>query len=290
MSVTDVASVSMRDVHCASMIISASRRTDIPAFHFDWFSRRLRSGYCTVPNPRNPRQIRVVSLRPADVDLIVFWTRNASVLLKSDNAPESLGIPYVVLWTITGYPRALEPRSPDADRMVQLFQRLSARIGAERVVWRYDPIVICRETPTEFHVAGFRRLARALQGSTTRCIISFADYYRKVLRRLAHLPRLGVVLEPEALPGYSALVEGLVAAARENQMELISCAERLDLSPFGVRPGACIDAGHIRRSLGLDVSPRKDPSQRSACRCAVSCDIGAFGTCPYGCIYCYAQP
>jgi hypothetical protein len=63
------------------MILSASRRTDIPRYYAEWFNRRLHAGYCMVPNPYNPHQIARVSLRREDVDAIVFWTRYPEPLL-----------------------------------------------------------------------------------------------------------------------------------------------------------------------------------------------------------------
>ena len=68
------------------MIISASRRTDIPAFFAGWFMEKIRSGAVQVSNPFNPRQIRTVSLRPEDVDGIVFWSKNPAPFLENLDA------------------------------------------------------------------------------------------------------------------------------------------------------------------------------------------------------------
>src|SRR4030042_2185928 len=121
------------------MIISASRRTDIPAFYTPWFMNRLREGYCSVPNPYNPAQIATISLKPEDVDVMVFWTRNPSRLLHHLKELDCAGYPYYFLYTIMDNPLILDPYSPSAEKSIRVFLTLADMIGPEKVIWRCDP-------------------------------------------------------------------------------------------------------------------------------------------------------
>lgn len=270
------------------MIISASRRTDIPAFYAAWFMRRVRAGVCSVPNPRNPRQITTVSLKPEDVSAVVFWTRDPTPLLPFLPELDSLGYRYYFQYTLMDNPPALDPGMAPVERRLDVFRRVAGMIGPERVLWRYDPIALCSLTTVEFHVDVFDRLSAALQGYTRRCVISALDLYPKVERRLRCLEQAGVVFPAVDERMLGALVGRLAAMARERGMEITSCAERFDWRNRGVRPGSCVDGELIQRLFGVRVSRVKDPAQRPECRCVVSRDIGAYDTCPAGCAYCYA--
>jgi len=272
------------------MIISASRRTDIPAFYADWFLRRLEAGYCQVANPFNSRQVRSVSLRPEDVDAVVFWTKYAGPLRARLDELDASGIPYYFLYTLTRYGRVLEPRVPPPGKLVEDFLALSRQIGPERVIWRYDPIIVSREFSPDRHLEVFAELAAALQGATRRVIISFVDYYAKTRKNLAgYLRQYGPTVErPEQEPWFERFITSLASMCTEFDLEIRSCAETRPMERFGVRNGKCIDNEYIRQTLGVEVPGRKDPGQRGACGCVTSVDIGAYDTCVHGCRYCYA--
>jgi len=272
------------------MIISASRRTDLPAFYSSWFINRIRAGFCTVPNPFNPHQVAHISLKPEDVEVIVFWTRNPRPLFPYLDELDKGGYGYYFQYTLTGYPRELETHTPSLEAAVQTFRQLVERVGSRRVIWRYDPIVLGQLTPPDFHRRRFKEIAQALRGCTHRSVISLLDVYPKLKKRLEKAQRMDLGLLPidETQPLIGELISDLVEVADQNQMELVSCAEELDLSPYDVRPGKCIDDGLIFDLFGIQVSHEKDPGQRKACGCVVSKDIGMYGSCLFGCQYCYA--
>ena len=145
------------------MIISASRRTDIPAFYAPWFMNRMRAGYCTVPNPFNRSQVSRISLRPEDVDVIVFWTRNPRPLLPALDELDDRGYRYYFQYTLLDNPRTLDPKSPPVDAAIATFQTLAERIGPARVIWRYDPSVLSSATGADFHLERYARIAAALR-------------------------------------------------------------------------------------------------------------------------------
>ena len=154
------------------MIISASRRTDIPAFYAEWLMNRLREGYCLVPNPFNPRQIARISLVPESVDAIVFWSKNPALMLRFLPVLEGMGYRFYFLFTLNAYPKALEPNLPPLKERISTFIELSTRLGPRRVIWRYDPIILSNRTDASYHREAFEGLCQKLAVHTKRVIIS----------------------------------------------------------------------------------------------------------------------
>lgn len=270
------------------MIISASRRTDIPAFYSQWLMNRIRAGYCLVVNPFNARQVTRVSLDPRDVDVIVFWTRHPRPMLPHLAELDRLGYRYTFQYTLLGYPRTIDPSAPPLGTALSTFRDLSRLIGPDRVTWRYDPVFISSLTDPSYHRRRFTEIAGALRGLTRLVVVSMMERYRKVEKGLKRLEALGI--RPLDLAGaeLDSLLEDLAGAARRNGMRIGACASERDLTPLGIEPGRCIDAEALSRTFGIQLAPSKDPSQRRTCGCTVSRDIGAYDTCVFGCVYCYA--
>lgn len=266
----------------APQIISASRRTDLPAFYVDWFVRRLNEGFCITRNPMNPGQARRVSLSLDDVACIVFWSKNPSPLLSRLDALAPY--PWYLQFTLNAYDADIEPGLPDARARLNTFLRLSDRVGPARVLWRYDPICISPRYPAAFHIEAFARLCEALAGHTERCTISFFDLYAK---NKSAASRFGIRRPNEAET--ADIAAAISVAAKAGGLILSACAEAVDLSPFGIVPARCVDPSLISRIARLPVSPKKDKNQRPACGCAPSVDVGAYHSCTHGCVYCYAN-
>jgi hypothetical protein len=272
------------------VIISASRRTDIPAFFARWLMERVRAGFCEVPNPFRAGQCSVVSLRPEDVDCFVFWTRAPAGLLGHLPELHERGYRWYFLYTLLDYPPAFETHAPGLAERLRLLRAAAESTPAGGVVWRYDPILLSSATPVSFHVDTFSRLAGLLRGTVERVVVSLFDRYRKTERGLAELQRDGITVATEAEHAASVaeLFSLLAGIAREQGMHIQSCAEGSELETYGVSPGRCVDDALIRRLYGTAVSARKDSGQRGACRCVASRDIGCYDTCLHGCRYCYA--
>jgi DNA repair photolyase len=274
------------------MLISASRRTDIPAFHADWLVARLHAGWVDVANPFNPRQVRRISLKPADVDAIVFWTKNATPLLPHLGELDRIGYRYGFLHTVNPYGSAWEPQVPCWEDRIASFRRAADHVGPGRMAWRYDPIILSDQMPAAYHLEAFERTARALAGATSRVIVSLLDGYPKLRRRLAaaaSATRDRLTENSLTDPGLPELARGLLTLARQHGLRLQTCAEPPSLAGLGLMPGACLDAGWLRESWGLDLSPAKDRGQREHCLCVTARDIGTCRTCGHGCAYCYAS-
>jgi len=272
-------------------IISASRRTDIPAFYSDWFMNRIREGYAIVQNPFNSTMSSRVDLSCEDVDAIVFWTRDARPMLRHLDELNKRGYRYYFQYTLNAYPPLLEPRVPTAAAAVSAFKDLSQAIGAERVIWRFDPIVVSDVTPDDWIVGNFESLAQQLRGLTRQVVISFVDYYTKVARSLGRVTSATGVRfydmheDPARLLRIASRLSGI---ALHDSMTPMSCAEVIDLAPVGISPGKCISDELISALFGIQVKSQKDRYQRKACRCVSSRDIGHYDTCAHGCVYCYA--
>jgi hypothetical protein len=270
------------------MIVSASRRTDIPAFYTDWFMNRLRAGFCTVPNPFNPNQVSEISLKPENVDLFVFWTRNPKPLIPHLEELDARGYSYYFLYTLMDNPRILDPKSPSPEISLDTFRKLSDLIGPEKIIWRFDPIVLSNITDIEFHKKKFEHISDALRGYTFRCTISFVDIYRKIEGRIKTLSNAGFVLHELNDSNLHDLLSSMVEIAGNNGIEIKSCASKIDLTGFGIPAGKCIDDAYILNTFGKRLDLKKDPSQRKNCNCVSSKDIGMYDSCIYGCRYCYA--
>lgn len=260
------------------MIISASRRTDIPACYADWFFRRLEEGFVCTRNPMNPRQVSRISLSPDVVDGIVFWTKNPVPMLDRLHLLEDY--PYYFQFTLNAYGKDLEPGIPGKnDVIVPAFQQLSRQTGPERIIWRYDPILLTPVYTEAYHVRYFEELAKRLSGFTRKCIISFVDPYR----------HLGKKFLPLGESEIYALAERFAHIARRYDLTLETCAEAIDLSRFGIAHGHCIDPELLERIIGQPLSLTKDKNQREACGCVSAVDIGMYDSCRNGCRYCYAN-
>jgi hypothetical protein len=267
------------------MIVSASYRTDIPAFYSAWFMRRLEEGSCRVRNPYGGATYEV-SLREGAVDGFVFWSRNMAPL-----APHLATVrrhaPFIVQYTLTGYPRALESSVIDAPRAIAQITDLAESWGRRVVVWRYDPIVVTTLTPPTWHEGNFRNLAAGLAGRTDEVVVSFANPYRKTQRNLAAAARRHGFAWSDPEPAEKrALLSRLADVAEAHGMRLTICSQPALVGPAGGE-ARCIDADRLA-DIAQKALVAKEKGNRPGCRCALSRDIGAYDTCPHGCVYCYA--
>ncbi len=259
------------------MIVSASRRTDIPALYADWFFQRLGAGWAEVPNPFNPRQSRRVSLSPGEVDGFVFWSKNPAPML--DRLARLEAYPYYFQYTLNAYGADIEPGVPPLVDRIDTLLRLADRVGPARVTWRYDPILINQDWTPDRHELCFGQIADQAAGQVEGVVFSFLDRYRK---NEAALRRLGC--REWTCDEMRGMAARLAAIARARGLRLSTCAEPVDLSAFGIGHARCVDG---MRLTGHPVA--RDPHQRPACGCSASVDIGMYHSCTQGCAYCYAN-
>ena len=265
------------------MIVSASYRTDIPAFYSAWFARRLSVGYAVVANPYGGKPYRV-PLRGQDVDGFVFWTRNMVPFRKNLAVLTGQQVPFMIQYTVTGYPRPLEPSVIGDQQAIDDIVSLSRQFGPKAAVWRYDPIVFSDLTDHDFHRRNFARLARALEGAVDEVCVSFAQIYRKSRRNLDLAASThGFTWQDPNWADKRALLDELRGLASDRRMRLTVCSQ----PEAGGTAAHCIDAARLSDLAGRDLAARQK-GNRTGCLCAESRDIGAYDTCPHGCAYCYA--
>ena len=267
-------------------IVSASYRTDIPAFYGRWFLNRLAAGWCRVASPYGGGAYTV----PLDAERVagfVFWTRNAAPFADALAAVSDRGTPFVAHLTITGYPRALDGATIEAAAAVEQARALARAYGPRSVAWRYDPVVISSLTPAAWHRATFAHLAAGLAGAVDEVIVSFAQIYRKTRYNLDRAARHhGYGWEDPPDGAKRALLRDLASIAADRRMRLSLCGQRALLTE-GVEDARCVDAERLADIAGRPVAAARTPHRRG-CGCWQSRDIGAYDTCPHGCVYCYA--
>ena len=262
------------------MILSVSRRTDIPCYYSSWFLNRLKAGYADYRNPVNHRQLYRVPLTPDIVDCIVFWTKDPAPMLEILPFLDSVGYRYYFQFTVTPYGHEIERNLRDKNAIINTFKALSKQIGAQRVLWRYDPVLIHENFTVNDHKKAFLQLCEHLCGYTRRVTVSFVDLYPKLKSPLVP------ALNPEQM---AELAEFIGYCAKDHDLKAYACCEEGDFSRFGIAPASCIDSRLIEEICGVSMDLKPDYNQRKGCGCCESVDIGAYNTCKNGCAYCYAN-
>ncbi len=268
-----------------TMILSASRRTDIPAFYSDWFFNRLKVGEVLVRNPLNPHQVSTIKLSPEVVDCIVFWTKDPTPMLSHLDELDAYGYKYYFQFTVNPYAQDIEVYVPcKHDVIIPTFKSLSQKIGKHRVIWRYDPIFLTAKYTYEFHLQAFAQFAQQLAGSTDKCVVSFLDVYKHIESNITpcHIQLLTADQE------YSLLAE-FQKIAQQYGMTIETCAEKNDFATLGIQQSHCIDRELIERICGYKLKQHKTKDVRPYCGCCEAMELGAYNTCLHGCVYCYAN-
>ncbi|MGN1148253.1 MAG: DUF1848 domain-containing protein [Lachnospiraceae bacterium] len=264
----------------AGMIISASMRTDIPACYSEWFYNRLREGYVCVRNPYYPEQIVKYRLHPDVVDSIVFCTKNPAPMLTGLSELKPFH-PYFFV-TITPYSKEIEPGVPPYREVIQNTLELAETLGKGSVAWRYDPIFLTGDYTVERHLEAFAEMAGLLQGKVDTCIISFLDLYEKTKRNFPEAAEVTVAQQ-------KSLAEGLGQIGKKYGFSMKACAEKTDLTSYGIASEGCFTQRELEQVLGTTIKEKKEKPERPYCRCLPRNDIGVYNTCMNGCLYCYAN-
>jgi hypothetical protein len=266
------------------ILISVSRRTDIPRYYSKWFINRIKEGYAQYKTPFSNKYYSV-SLKPEDVHAIIFWTRNPKPLLPYLPLLERK-YNFVFHFTITGAPKIFEGASLEKDIAIEIFKNISSKYGKERIFLRYDPIIISNISSSKFYIEEFERIIRKLKNYTTRCYFSFVDYYARVRRNIKkYLTKKGIYCYAPTVEEKNYIAKYLYEIAKENNIELFSCCEK---EIKNIKSPGCIDGEYINKIFPQKKYNHKKLPTREGCNCTQSKDIGIMDTCPNRCIYCYA--
>lgn len=264
------------------MIVCASRRTDIPAFHAKWLMNRLRAGYACVRNPIRKDTVYKVDLTPNNLDILLLMTKDPRPIMPFLDEIGDMKIKTGCQVSITPYGRDIEPGVPSKADISEAFREMSDRIGKRMMTWRYDPVIINDKFSLKYHQRKFEAICNELSGYTERCIFSFVDIHDK-LKRLSEDNIIRPVSEDEAIELGRSMAETAEAAG----MELNICCSDWDLSEYGIISRGCIDREYLR-AMNVPFEETLSPL-REGCRCIKNIDIGEYDTCYHNCIYCYAN-
>jgi hypothetical protein len=268
-------------------IISASRRTDIPAFYGDWFMRRIREGFAGVVHPFGGHK-HIVPLKPEDVACFVFWSKNFGPFVENLKTLDDLGYNFYFNYTITGLPDTFES-NVDKCAAIEALKKLSDTYSPRRINWRFDPIVLSSICDSTFFLKAFEKLASELEGYVERCIISFVTEYNKVKRNFTELERTTSVRITNCTEGRKIeLANELALIAELHGIRMFSCCGDY-LTGAKIQKAHCIDGALIEELFSPEGFSCDSKPTRKECGCTQSTDIGAYDTCPHGCVYCYAN-
>lgn len=263
------------------MILNTGCRTDIPAYYSEWLYNRINDGFVLARNPYRPEQILKYKLDPEVVDVLCFCTKNpAPMLPRLDELKDFRQFWFV---TATPYGKETEPNVPDKHEVIKSIKELSAKVGANAVGWRYDPIFITERYSVDFHIDSFERIAAELSGHVSSCVISFIDLYEKTKR---NFPQVRAVSVDEQ----ETIAMNFAKICSRYGIPLRACCESKNLERFGIDTDGCMTKSVLEKATGCELNvPKSKKSPRSECNCLLGADIGMYNTCPHGCIYCYAN-
>lgn len=264
-------------------ILSASRRTDIPAFYADWFINRIKEGYVLYPLPKSDK-LKYLELTPEKIDCIVFWSKNYENLIPKLELLDNHGYEYYFHFTINNYPASLESKTVKTEKAIEQLKQLADHKSPDHVLWRYDPIITTKDLNTNYHLYNFELLASKLQHYTKRSYFEFVDLYKKVERNF-NSKDINYVPLSEMQKHY--IVNAMAKIAQNYDMEFFSCCNDIYVSDL-VKKARCIDPDLVNKFTGRNINYKIAPT-RDICGCAKSVDIGEYGSCLHGCLYCYAN-
>lgn len=295
----------------APVIISASRSTDIPAFYADWFMHRLKEGYVKWKNPFNGVYLYVSF---AKTRMVVFWSKNPKPMLPHLDYLDQQKINYYFQFTLNDYDaEKLEPKVPSVKSRIDTFIELSDRIGKDKVIWRFDPLILTSNMGVVELLNKIDNIGSKLMGYTNKFVFSFADIglYKKVKANLSRSHVEYIEFDDRRM---NELATGIQQLNKKWNFKIATCAESIDLKKYGIDHNKCVDDDlmielfpqdkALMTFLGVRIIPpdllqrtaiiektknNKDKGQRLICGCINSKDIGEYNTCPHLCEYCYAN-
>ena len=262
------------------MIISAGQRTDIAQYYTPWLLRRFEEGFVFVRNPLFPSKVTRYELDPAVVDCVIFCSKNYAPILPHLGEITSRFNTYFY-YTITAYGPDMEPGVPDIDTSVDTLLALEGQVGARRICWRYDPVLLSGTYTIERHRETFEHLCKRLAGHVDRCVFSFVQLYSKLERNMPELATIGPRQREQ-------LAQMLGEVAARHGIWLQTCVCEHDYSAYGIHPSGCATLEILGRANGVAFRDLAHKGIRENCHCFEMRDIGAYDTCPNGCRYCYA--
>lgn len=269
------------DIVSDNMIINVGGRTDIVNYYTPWLLNRLGEGYAYSRNPFARENVYKLSLKPEDVDCLLFCSKNYQPILKHmDGIDEKYNI--LCNYTITAYGKDIEPKVPTINQSIKTLKRLSDIVGENKILWRYDPILLSEKYTVEKHLETFEYMAEKISPSVYRCIFSFVDMYKKVEENM-----------PEIIPfteeDKEKLLKGIGEISVRYNLYTQSCATNESYEKYNIHAAGCTTREILEQVHNVVYKNVKETGIRKNCHCIPSRDIGAYNSCLSECKYCYAN-
>lgn len=263
------------------MIVNVGGRTDIANYYSEWLRNRIKEGFAYSRNPLFPNNVSKVSLKPEDVDCLMFCSKNYQPILPY---MKEISETYRVIchYTITAYGTDVEPNVPDIETSIQILMELSKIVGKEKVLWRYDPILLTQKYTVQKHLETFEKMAKQIAPYVERCIFSFVEMYKK---HEVNFPELIPFTEEDK----DLIAEGIGRIAMKYGFILQTCGPEENYAGYGINTSGCVTLDILGKANNLEFRNLKHKGFRKGCHCMESRDIGALNSCPNGCKYCYAN-
>ncbi len=263
------------------MIINAGGRTDIVNYYSEWLLNRFREGVVYSRNPFYPNQVYKYLLSPDVVDCVIFCSKNYKPILERfREISDRFNV--FCFYTITAYEKDVEPRVPDIDESIETLIKLFEIVGKDRLVWRYDPVLLTEKYTTKYHLKTFEYMAKKLAPYVSFCIFSFVEMYKKLEKNMPEI----IPFTPESK---QMILQGFGEISEKYNLRLQTCADAQDYSRYGILQSGCITSDILAGALGVKFKKLPNNGNRKNCKCMPSRDIGAYNTCLNGCKYCYAN-
>lgn len=264
------------------MILNIGGRTDIVNYYSEWFINRIKEGFCYVRNPMYPQIVYKYDLSPSKIDFLIMCSKNYRPIIKYIDL---LNSKYRLMchYTITGYGRDVEPNVPTIDESVSTLIELSKKIGKEKVIWRYDPILLTKRYTKEYIIKAFDYIASKVCNYINRVVFSFVQIYKKLETNFPEIIPLTDNDKDEILRGISQI-------AKKYGLRIQTCGMEEDyLEKYGIEKSGCTTKELIKDIYNIEYKLKKEGKLRPGCHCLETRDIGAYDSCPNGCKYCYAN-
>lgn len=263
------------------MIVNVGGRTDIVNYYSEWLMNRIAEGFAYSRNPLFPNNVSKISLKPENVDCLMFCSKNYKPMLKY---MEEINNKYRIIchYTITAYDKDVEPNVPDIDTSIKTLIELSKIIGKEKVLWRYDPILLTKKYTIERHLQTFENMAKQIAPYVQRCIFSFVEMYKKLDYNM-----------PEIIPFKESdkieILKGIGEISKKYNLYTQTCGTNENNEKYGIHVSGCTTTEILEKANNIKYKNIKAKPMRKGCNCIPSRDIGAYDTCLNGCKYCYAN-
>ena len=263
------------------MLLNISGRTDIINYYSDWLFKRFEAGFAYSRNSLFQNSVRRYELTPEKVDCIIFGSKNYEPVLDRIHLITERFNTYFN-YTITAYGKDIEPGVPEVETSIETFLALSKIVGARRLVWRYDPILLTGKYTVSRHIETFDYISERLAGRIDRCIFSFVEMYKK---HETNLPEL-IAITPKEM---DVIAGQLGAIAAKRGIVIQTCGPEENYARYGIETSGCVTLGMLAKANDLEFRSLKHKGFRKGCHCIESRDLGALNSCLNGCKYCYAN-